>query len=146
AELGGKAVTSRPLPIGKTSPACSQLPIHERRRMTISSWRTERNKKSLARLTRALPEIFPQPVLLHALRQPLIPPPPRRAVESYWRHHPLRADRLARALAAASGAPQGWSWRIGGKRGSGLPTGFRTPPAPYREEKFAKGPGHCCIC
>lgn len=114
--------------------------------MAVSSWRADRNEKALARLDRALPAIFPQPVLLHAMRQPLTPPTPRRAVESYWRHHPLRADRLARALAAESGAPQGWTWRIGGNKGSGLPTSFRTPPAPYRERDFAKGPGHCCIC
>src|SRR6266536_5751702 len=37
--------------------------------------------------------------------RPYIPPTPRRAFESYWRQHPIRADKLARALAALSGAP-----------------------------------------
>src|SRR6266487_5470787 len=44
--------------------------------------------------------------------RPYIPPTPRRAVESYWRQHPIRADKLARALAALSGAPEGWVWQI----------------------------------
>src|SRR6266498_1185997 len=44
--------------------------------------------------------------------RPFIPPTPRRAVESYWRQHPIRADKLARALAALSGAPEGWVWQI----------------------------------
>jgi hypothetical protein len=82
---------------------------------------------------------------VHALNKAFVPPTPRRAVESYWRAHPLRADRLARTLAKRSGTPQGWSWRLGPKA-SGLPASFRTPPAPYRETRFALGPGHCCVC
>ena len=35
----------------------------------------------------------------------------------YWRAHPVRADRLARVLAARSGAPAGWTWRLGDGRG-----------------------------
>ena len=31
------------------------------------------------------------------------PPTPRPSIESYWRAHPIRADRLARALAAQAG-------------------------------------------
>jgi hypothetical protein len=66
------------------------------------------------------------------------------AIDSYWGAHPLRADRLARAPAARSGVPTGWRSRLGGSRKNGLPTTFRTPPAPYRERAYAKGPGFCC--
>jgi hypothetical protein len=114
--------------------------------MTPSPWRAERNERSLARLNRALPDIFPAPVLIHALALPLIPPTPRRAVESYWRHHVLRADRLARALAARTDTPAGWTWRLGAAKTDGLPASFRIPPAPFREAAFARGPGFCCVC
>ena len=116
------------------------------RPMASSAWRAQRNAKALVRLERSLLEIFPAPVLLHALARPFIPPTPRRAVESYWRHHPVRADKLARALAARSGPPHGWVWRIGSRKSSGGPLGFRAPPAPFRDETHAKGPGHCCVC
>lgn len=112
----------------------------------MSAWRDERNRRSLERLRRAIPRDFPAPVLHHALTRPFVPPTPRRAVESYWRAHPLRADRLARGLARISGPPSGWSWAIDGTRDAGLPARFRTPPAPYREAAHARGPGHCCIC
>jgi hypothetical protein len=114
--------------------------------MTESRWREERNRRSLARLMKALPAVFPAPVLGRALGRPLIPPMPRLAVDAYWRAHPLRADRLSRALAAKSGAPLGWSWRLGSDEGSGLSATFRSPPSPYREREFRLGPGHCCIC
>lgn len=111
----------------------------------MSEWRDSRNERSLARLRRSLPAIFPAPVLAHALARPLVPATPRRAIESYWRAHPLRADRLARALARASGAPPSWSWRLDaapeGRRGS-----FRAPPAPFREAPYGRGPGQCCVC
>ena len=115
----------------------------------MSKWqdeRAERNRQSIARLTRALPDPFPPVVLKRALGRPFVPPTPRLAIDGYWRAHPLRADRLARALAARSGAPAGWSWRLGEDRESGLPLTFRTPPAPYRERAFARGPGFCCVC
>jgi len=120
--------------------------------LATTAWRAERNAKARARLLRHLPDIFPATVLAHALRKPFVPPTPRRAIESYWRHHPVRADKLARALAARSGAPAGWTWRLagtakaGGKASPGLPASFRAPPAPYREAAHAKGPGHCCVC
>jgi hypothetical protein len=120
--------------------------------LATTAWRAERNAKARARLLRHLPDIFPATVLAHALRKPFVPPTPRRAIESYWRHHPVRADKLARALAARSGAPAGWTWRLadaakaGGKQAPGLPASFRAPPAPYRETAHAKGPGHCCVC
>ena len=114
--------------------------------MTISPWRAEKNRRALARLRRALPETFPAPVLTHALGRAFTPPTPRIAIDGYWRAHPLRADRLARALAAESGAPAGWTWRLSSERRDGLPVSFRSPPAPYREAAFARGPGYCCVC
>jgi hypothetical protein len=141
----------------------------------MSEWRAAINRKALARLDKALPAIFPRVVLIHALARPprFTPPMPRLAVDSYWRAHPVRADRLARALACRSGAPAGWRWRhfSGGAaphrlpeardrdppgelararvRRAGLMRGaltLRTPPAPYRESAHALGPGFCCVC
>jgi hypothetical protein len=127
----------------------------------MSEWRDEINRKALARLTKALPALFPAPVLTHALQRRFTPPMPRLAIDSYWRAHPLRADRLARALATRSGAPAGWTWRLaeakpdrakrrGRKRDDAKPdwlaASFRVPPAPYRERRFGRGPGFCCIC
>jgi hypothetical protein len=115
----------------------------------VSAWqdaKAERNRQALARLNRSLPSVFPAAVLRRALGRAFVPPTPRLAIDSYWRAHPLRADRLARALAARSGTPSGWTWRIGGGPNSGLAATFRGPPAPYRERAFAKGPGFCCVC
>jgi hypothetical protein len=115
----------------------------------MSRWqdeKAERNRQAVGRLRRALPEIFPSAVLSRALGRPFVPPTPRLAIDSYWRAHPLRADRLARALAAKSGAPGRWRWRLSEKRRDGLPTTFRAPPAPYRERAFARGPGFCSVC
>lgn len=111
--------------------------------MKMSETRDAYNRRALIRLHRALPENFPKPVLTYALNRRWTPPMPRLAVDGYWRVHIVRADRLARALAARSGAPEGWTWRIGGK---GLPASFRAPPAPYREKRYALGPGFCCVC
>jgi hypothetical protein len=72
----------------------------------MSKWKEEKaenNLRSLVRLNKAF----------RALGRPFVPPTPRLAIDSYWGAHPLRADRLARALAASSGAPRGWSWRLG---------------------------------
>ncbi|MDB5571869.1 MAG: hypothetical protein JWN93_3052 [Hyphomicrobiales bacterium] len=107
----------------------------------MSAWRDEKNAKALARLNRSLPAIFPKPALVHAMARSLIPPTPRLAVDSYWREHPVRADRLARALARKSGAPAGWTWRS-----AEVPGGFRSPPAPYRETPYKLGPSSCCLC
>jgi len=124
----------------------------------MSEWRDEINRKALARLDKALPEVFPPPVLTHAMGRRFTPPMPRLAIDSYWRAHPVRADRLARALAAKSGAPAGWTWRLAnekpdrGRRKTEnekpdwLMWSFRVPPAPYRERHYALGPGFCCIC
>lgn len=114
--------------------------------MKMSEWRAERNRRAHARLMRALPEIFPAPALTHALNRSFTPPMPRLAVDSYWRAHPIRADRLARSLAARSGTPDGWTWRLGADRSDGLSASFRAPPAPYREPAFSQGPGFCCVC
>jgi hypothetical protein len=105
-----------------------------------------RNERALLRFNKAIPVVFPAPVLTHALGRRWAPPTPRLAVDSYWRSHPLRADRLARALAAKSGAPDGWTWRLKADGEADLPVRFRAPPAPYREEKFSRGPGYCCVC
>ena len=112
----------------------------------MSDWRDEQNRRARARLDKALPKVFPANVLNHALARRFIPPMPRLAVDSYWRNHPVRAERLARALAAETGAPSGWTWRLGSNPKLGLPATFRAPPAPYRERKFARGPGFCCVC
>ena len=115
----------------------------------MSKWqeeKAERNRQSLVRLTKALPSIFPPAVLSRALGRPFVPPTPRLAIDSYWRAHPIRADQLARALAARSGAPSGWTWQLGNSSKTGLPATFRTPPAPYRERVHARGPGFCCVC
>src|SRR5262245_43258700 len=109
---------------------------------SMSAWtdaRAQRNRQSIARLTRRLPVIFPSAVLQRALTRPFVPPTPRLAIDSYWRAHPVRADRLARALAARSSAPRGWCWRIDSGRKRGLADSFRMPPAPYRERAYAKG-------
>ncbi|GJD48301.1 hypothetical protein OPKNFCMD_1018 [Methylobacterium crusticola] len=114
-----------------------------------SAWREARNVAARARLARVLPAVFPAPVLRHALSRPLVPPTPRLAVESYWRTHVLRADHLARTLAARSGPPEGWTWRLGGvpaEAPEGLALSFRAPPSPYREAAHARGRGACCVC
>lgn len=115
----------------------------------MSNWqhqKAERNRQAIARLNKALPDVFPPFVLARAVNRPFVPPTPRLAIDSYWRAHPFRADRLARALARRSGAPAGWTWRLGEDRKSALPPTFRAPPAPYRERAFARGPGFCCVC
>ncbi|HVL72405.1 MAG TPA: hypothetical protein VM434_11045 [Beijerinckiaceae bacterium] len=96
--------------------------------------RAERNRRACERLAAAA---LPAPVLLHARGLRFVPATASRAVEAYWRAHPVRADRLARALARRSGAPEGWTWR---------PQDGRRPPAPWREDRFALGPGRCCLC
>ncbi|MCW6506768.1 hypothetical protein M8523_01885 [Hyphomicrobiales bacterium BP6-180914] len=111
----------------------------------MPEWRAQRNERARLQLERARPDVFPAPVLVHSLTQSWTPALPRLAVESYWRAHPLRADRLARGLAARSGAPEGWSWRLSRDEET-RPTSFRLPPAPYREARWDRGPGFCCLC
>jgi hypothetical protein len=111
-----------------------------------AAWREAHNVKSRARLAKALPAVFPASVLLHAHARPMIPPQPRLAVESYWRHHPIRADRLARALAARSRVPEGWHWRLSAGSDDGRPRSFRAPPSPFREAAHRAEPGTCCLC
>ena len=114
--------------------------------MPLDDLRTAQNQRALERFNKALPDAFPAPVLTHAMARRWTPPTPRLAVDSYWRAHPLRADRLARALAAKTGAPPGWSWRIKSNETPELPATFRSPPAPYREAAHSLGPGFCCVC
>jgi hypothetical protein len=105
-----------------------------------------RNAQALLRFNKALPEVFPTAVLVHAMARRWTPPTPRLAIDSYWRAHPLRADRVARALAVKSGTPAGWTWRLKSADEPHLPASFRAPPAPYRERPFSRGPGHCVVC
>jgi hypothetical protein len=114
--------------------------------MSLADTRDLQNARALARLQKALPDPFPGQVLAHALARRWTPPMPRLAVDSYWRAHPLRADRLARALAAKSGTPEGWTWRLKSDDDPKLPVSFRSPPAPFREEAHSRGPGYCCVC
>jgi len=113
--------------------------------MAVSAWLAQRNEKARARLMRNLPEIFPGAVLLHALSRHFSRRR-RDAQSTRIGHHPVRADILARALAAFGGAPEGWVWRVGIQKSSGPPVTFRVPPTPFREPAFAKGAGHCCVC
>src|ERR1700747_1069914 len=103
------------------------------------------NARSLARLNKALPEIFPAPVLTHALARRFIPPMPRLAIDSYLSLPPVRAAPRA-PHAAKSGARVGWTWRLAAGRVKDLPATFRAPAAPYREKKYHLGPGFCCVC
>jgi hypothetical protein len=114
--------------------------------MNRTPWRERRNRMALESLLANVTDHFPDTVWRHALALRFIPDTLTGAVESYWRAHPARADRLARALAARSGAPQGWSWTLDVDRRDGLPTHFRRPPAPYREAAFSRGHGFCCVC
>ena len=112
----------------------------------MSAWRDERNARALVRLAKARPAIFPAEVLVHAHARALMPPLPSLAVASYWTAHPLRADRLARSLAALSGSPPDWHWQLSIEPDDGRPASFRLPPAPYRETAFTRGPGWCRVC
>ncbi|HVI28996.1 hypothetical protein [Hansschlegelia sp.] len=85
---------------------------------------------------------LPSAVLAHALQARWTPRTPRAAVDGFWRAHPLRADRLARALAAMSGAPADWRWTLADARATGL----RVPPLPYRLPKQEAQPGRCVVC
>ncbi len=111
----------------------------------MTSERDGRNAAARARL-RARPAAVPGAVLVHASARPAVPPRARWAVESYWRHHPMRADRLARALAALSPVPEGWRWRLAADPADGRARSFRAPPAPFREAAHRAGPGTCCLC
>jgi hypothetical protein len=105
-----------------------------------------RNEVALARLFAQLPPRFPNVVWSKAVSMRRVPDTLTEAIQVYWQAHPLRADRLARALAAKSGAPDGWSWTLDIDRRDGLPTHFRTPPAPFREAAHWRGHGVCCVC
>ena len=110
----------------------------------MSKWRAEkaeRNRRSLARLDRALPGIFPSAVLSWALSRPFVPPTPRLAIDLYWRAHPIRADRLARALAARSGAPSGWTWQLDDTGKHGLPATYKSATRALSRTRIQPGFG-----
>jgi hypothetical protein len=115
----------------------------------MSNWQTEQaeRNKTLSRATFQEPARDLSTGGAHARSRPaLYTPTPRLAIDSYWRAHPLRADRLARALAVRTGAPQGRTCQLGSNRKSGLSITFRAPAAPYRERAYTHGPGFCCVC
>ncbi len=60
------------------------LYVSSREHSRMSQWqaeKAERNRKSFAHLSKALPTIFPPAVLARALGRPFIPPTPRLAIE-----------------------------------------------------------------
>ena len=70
----------------------------------MSNWREmveAANRQALARLNKALPAVFPAPVLTHALERRFIPPMPRLAIDSYW-----RASAARRAACPYAGFPK----------------------------------------
>ena len=105
--------------------------------------RTAWNARARLRLQSSKGEAMPACVREHALASRWLPKTARAAVDGYWRAHPLRADRLARALARRSGAPSGWCWQIGPH---GAAASFRTPPLPFRSADNRAGPGRCVVC
>jgi hypothetical protein len=111
--------------------------------MRVEERREKWNTKARASLEVARATL-PPGVLIHALHCRWIPRTPRAAVDAYWRAHPIRAERLARNLAARSGTPPGWLWQIGAQ--SNLPGSFRLPPAPYRMAEHRSGAGQCVVC
>src|SRR5262249_14472629 len=105
------------------------------------------NARALKRLEKALPEVFPAPVLTHALAPPLTTPPRRgRAVAPSGRLPRGPPPPPPRPRAARPGPPAGWAWRLASGRAKDLPATFRAPAAPYREKKYHLGPGFCCVC
>jgi hypothetical protein len=106
--------------------------------MSVEARRQAWNARASARIE-ASGDRLPAAVLAHALRQRWMPRTLRAAVDAYWRAHPIRAERLARALAARSGTPDGWTWRAGD-------ASFRLPPLPYRLPKAECVPGRCVVC
>jgi hypothetical protein len=84
-------------------PSCRRF-----RGATMSRWeeeKAERSRRSLARLTKALPRIFPSAVLSRALGRPFVPPTPRLAIDSYWGAHLLRVIAWRVRLLAAAKRP-----------------------------------------
>ncbi|RXF73580.1 hypothetical protein [Hansschlegelia zhihuaiae] len=106
--------------------------------MTLDARRAAWNEVARSKLTASRDQI-PGPVLVQALARRWTPKTARAAVDFYWRAHPLRADRLARALAAAGAPPPGWRWSAPEIR-----AGFRLPPQPFRSA--SPEPGRCVVC
>jgi hypothetical protein len=112
--------------------------------LTMLGWqelKAERNRRSLVRLTKALPPIFPRIVLARALARPFVPPMPRLAVESYWGAIQFEPIAWREHLRLAAERPMAG---LGGWGTAGA--AFRAPPAPYREAEHALGPGFCWVC
>lgn len=109
--------------------------------MQLEDRRIAWNTRAVERLA-AAGHLLPASVWHHALGRRWTPRTLRAAVDGYWRGHPIRAERLSRALARRSGTPEGWAWRAGPDSAGS----FRMPPLPYRETGMERGPGHCVVC
>ena len=109
--------------------------------MRLEERRAAWNERAVAAL-HAPRAALPNAVLAQALAARWTPRTPRAAVDGFWRAHPLRADRLARALARRSGAPDGWRWTFAGED----PRRLRVPPLPHRLVKAEARPGRCVVC
>ena len=75
----------------------------------MSRWqdeKAERNRRAVARLTKALPAVFPSAVLSRALGRAFVPPTPRLAIDRLL----ARASVARRSLGAGVGSAQ-WSAR-----------------------------------
>jgi hypothetical protein len=114
----------------------------------MSEWRDGINWKALARLDKRCRR-FSVVCAYPRDGAPLRTAGPRLAIDS-----PARASGAGRsslALAAKSGGPAGWTWRLADekpdcirrrdhKKSDWLMWSFRVPPAPYRERNYALGP------
>lgn len=103
------------------------------RSMAVSTWLARRNEKARSRLMRNLPDVFPGAVIAHALSRPFLPATPRRAVDSYWRYHPVRADKPVRSLPLAANRTDGCGESESRNRGHWLVFGCPQP-------RFVSGP------
>ena len=103
---------------------------------TMSGWQeleAERNQRSVLRLNKALPPIFPRAVLGRALARPFVPPTPRLAIESYW-GRPSSSCRSSGASTSGSQPSARWLG-LGGLGTAGAACLSRSAPHPRRTVK-----------
>lgn len=104
----------------------------------MSEWRDEINRKALARLEKALPDVFPPPVLTHALARRFTPPMPRLAVDFLLAGASVAGRPLVPCAGEAQRHPGGLDLAAGGRT-----TGSRQtarPPGRRRAPGLAGGP------